>query len=280
MTQQTDLERAVEHDLMTRYRKGIWGRFIGAMQDYRMIDAGDRIAVCVSGGKDSLLLAVCLRALQKHSTVPYTLTYLTMNPGYTQEDSEKIARNAARLNLTTETFDADIFPALQNVKRSCCHVCAAMRRGYLYKEAQKRGCNKIALGHHFDDAVETLLLSQFYGGEYKAMLPKLHSDHYAGMSLIRPLYYVRQRDIEQWRDDYHLSCLQCACEMTRREDSGKRARVKALLETLERETPTLPYNLFHSAESVNLRAVLGHRDGQNADTVSFLTYYDQEESLS
>ena len=247
--------RSVQRD----FRKEIWRKFIAAVKNYGLIKPGDHVAVCISGGKDSLLLATCMREMAKYSDVPFKVSYLSMDPGYTKENREKMIRNAEKLGFQLHIFDSPIFEALATLNRGYCHVCASMRRGYLYKEAKKLGCNKIALGHHMDDAVETILLSLFYGGEYKTMMPKLKSKNFEGMELIRPLYLVREKDIIAWQEHMGVDTLRCACQVTQSEDGGKRKKVKELLKTLEEETPGLFGNIFHSIEHVNLQTVLGYQ---------------------
>lgn len=258
--------RSVQRD----FRKPIWRKFISAVKTYQMIDPGDHVAVCVSGGKDSLLLAVCMRELAKYSDVPFQVSFLSMDPGYTPENRQRMLENAARLGLSLHVFDSPIFEAVESLDRGFCHVCASMRRGYLYKEAKNLGCNKIALGHHLDDAVETILLSLLYGGEYKTMMPKLNSLHYPGMQLIRPLYLVRERDIVAWRDFMGLETLRCACKVTQSEDGGKRRQVKELLARLEAETPAVFGNIFHSIEHVNLQTVLGYQERTDTPIIRVL----------
>lgn len=247
--------RSVQRD----FRKPIWRKFIASVKNYGLIAPGDHIAVCVSGGKDSLLLAVCMRELSRYSDVPFTVSYLSMDPGYTPENRARMIGNAQRLGFDLHVFNSPIFAAVDSVERGFCHICASMRRGYLYKEAQRLGCNKIALGHHLDDAVETVLLSLLYGGEYKTMMPRLKSKNFPGMSLIRPLYLVRERDVVAWRDFMGLETLRCACRVTQSEGGGKRKYVKNLLATLESETPAVIGNIFHSLEHVNLQTVLGYQ---------------------
>ncbi len=247
--------RSVQRD----FRKPIWRKFLSAVRTYDLIQPGDHVAACISGGKDSLVLAVCLRELAKYSDVPFRVSYLSMDPGYTEENRQRMIENAEKLGFELNVFDSPIFEAVNSVPRGACHICASMRRGYLYKEAQKMGCNKIALGHHLDDAVETILLSLLYGGEYKTMMPKLKSKNFAGMELIRPLYLVRERDIIAWKDAMGLDTLRCACRVTSSEDGGKRRQVKLMLERLEKETPAVFGNIFHSIEHVNLQTVLGYR---------------------
>ncbi|MBR2053698.1 MAG: hypothetical protein IJ968_02250 [Clostridia bacterium] len=255
--------RSVQRD----FRKEIWRKFIAAVKNYGLIQPGDHVAVCISGGKDSMLLATCMREMAKYSDVPFQVSYLSMDPGYTKENREKMIRNAEKLGFELNIFDSPIFEALATLNRGYCHVCASMRRGYLYKEAKKLGCNKIALGHHMDDAVETILLSLFYGGEYKTMMPKLKSKNFEGMELIRPLYLVREKDIIAWQEHMGLDALRCACQVTQSEDGGKRKKVKELLKNLEEETPGLFGNIFHSIEHVNLQTILGYQERTDAPII-------------
>lgn len=250
---------AAEHSVITTYRKPIWRNFISAVKNYQLIAPNDCIAVCISGGKDSLLLATCLRALQRHSEVPFELRYLCMDPGYTMENRAQVLENARRLEIPLEMFESDIFSVVNDVPSSPCHVCAAMRRGYLYKEAQKRGCNKIALGHHYDDAVATALMSLFYGGQFKTMMPKVKSDNWQGMELIRPLFLVREEHIIAWQQEQGLQCLRCACRVTSSEDGGKRKYIRDLIERLSQDNPKLKNNIFAALSAVDLDTVLGYR---------------------
>ena len=267
---------AIERSIIKKYRKPIWNRFIGGCKDYRLIEAGDRIAVCVSGGKDSFLLAKCLQQLQQHSDVPFTLHFLCMDFGYRPENRALIEENAARMGVPLEIFETQIFDTVADITDSPCYVCARMRRGYLYKNAQALGCNKIALGHHFDDVIETTLMSMLWGAEVKTMMPKLHSAHYAGMELIRPLYLVREADIRAWQRYNGLRFLQCACRFTERdpahENAGARRAAKALIAQLRRDNPQADYNLFCSTHKVNLGMVQGWQ--KNGEAHSFLDDYD------
>lgn len=247
--------RSVQRD----FRKPIWRKFLSAVRTYELIQPGDHVAACISGGKDSLVLAVCLRELAKYSDVPFKVSYLSMDPGYTEENRKRMIENAQKLGFELHVFDSPIFEAVESVSRGACHVCASMRRGYLYKEAKKLGCNKIALGHHLDDAVETIILSLLYGGEYKTMMPKLKSKNFEGMELIRPLYLVRERDIIEWQQFMGLDTLRCACKVTQSEDGGKRKQVKDMLAAWEKENPAVFGNIFHSIEHVNLQTVLGYQ---------------------
>lgn len=250
------ISRSVQRD----FRKPIWRAFLSAVRDYSLISAGDRVACCLSGGKDSLLLGVCLRELAKYSNVPFEVKYLSMDPGYSPEHRRAMEENFARLGFEPYIFETEIFKAVEGTDRAPCHVCAAMRRGHLYKEAKKMGCNKIALGHHQDDVVETVLMSLLYGGEYKTMMPKVTSENWEGMQLIRPLYLVREKDIIAWKNQLGLETLRCACKVTRGDTGGgARARVKRLVEQLETENNAVFGNVFHSAEHVDLSYVLGYK---------------------
>ena len=265
----------IERSIIKKYRKTIWNPFIGALKEYRMIEAGDHIAVCISGGKDSMLLAKCLQELQRHgSEVPFDLAFIAMDPGYQPENRQRILDNAALLDIPLTMFDSPIFDIVEKEEQSPCYLCARMRRGYLYKFAQECGCNKIALGHHFDDVIETTLMSMLYAAQMRTMMPKLHSLHYEGMELIRPLYMVHEQDILAWCRYNDLSFIRCACAVTdsHREDvSSKRAEIKALIAQLRQTNPQIDQNIFRSAENVNLETILGYYKGDHA--VSFLDEY-------
>lgn len=266
--------QAIERSIITTYRKSIWNPFIGGLKNYRMIEAGDRIAVCISGGKDSMLLAKCLQELQRHgSEVPFTLEYLVMDPGYRPENRRQIEDNARLLQLPIHIFDSPIFSVVNRQGGgSPCYLCARMRRGYLYKYARELGCNKIALGHHFDDVIETILMSMLYGAEMRTMMPKVRSAHFPGMELIRPLYLVREKAIVNWAAHNQLTCILCACSVTDGSaGESKRAEVKALLAQLRRINRQIDQNIFRSAENINLETVLGYHKGE--EQVSFLDNY-------
>ena len=247
------------------YRKEIWTKFLLAVRKYDLIQENDHVAVCVSGGKDSLALAVCMRELSKYGRVPFKVSFLAMDPGYEPENRARMIENARNLGLELTVFDSPVFEAVETAPKSPCHVCAAMRRGYLYKEARKLGCNKIALGHHLDDAVETILMSQLYGGEYKTMMPVLNSKNYEGMQLIRPLYLVREKDIVNWARYLKIDTLRCACRVTRSEDGGKRKEIKELIQMLEKRNSSVVWNILHGIERVNLETVLGYRYTTHGD---------------
>lgn len=267
-----------EQSLVKKYRKEIWIRFIQGIREYKLIEPGDRIAVCISGGKDSMCMAKCFQILERHSDVPFTAQYLVMDPGYNALNRRRIEENAALLHLPLHIFETGIFDIVAGVDESPCYLCAKMRRGHLYKQAQALGCNKIALAHHFDDAIETLLMSMFYSGEVKTMLPKLHSAHFAGMQLIRPMYMVREADIIAWKRHNGLSFLQCACRFTENcvlGDNGggsKRQEMKELLRELRKKSPLVDANLFRSMQNVNLDGVIGWRQGGQRH--SFLDEYN------
>ena len=252
----------IERSLIKKYRKVIWNRFIGGVKDYDLIAEGDRIAVCISGGKDSMILAKCMQELQKHSYMKFELEFLVMNPGYNEENLEKIKINAEILNIPIKVFNAPIFDVVENAGGSPCYLCARMRRGFLYKFAKELGCNKIALGHHFNDTIETVILSMFYGAEIKTMMPKLRSTNYEGMELIRPLYLVREDDIISWGKFNNLEFLQCACRRTEQRsetgtDGGKRSEVKLLIKELKKGNKQLDINIFKSLHNVNVGTLPG-----------------------
>ena len=258
----------VERSIITKYRKVLWNPFIEAVKRYEMIQPGDRIAVCISGGKDSMLLAKLMQQLQKHSDFPFELVFLVMDPGYNELNRRKIESNAALLNIPVTIFESDIFEVADSAGKSPCYLCARMRRGYLYSRAQELGCNKIALGHHFNDVVETTLISMFYGSQLQAMLPKLHSTNFKGMTLIRPLYCVHEDDIIAWARDNDLEFIQCACRLTERSaaDTGdvnvsKRKEIKLLLRRLRQDNPNIEKSIFNSIHAVALDTMPGFKTG-------------------
>ena len=266
---------AIERSIIKQYRKEIWRPFIKGLQAYEMVQEGDRIAVCISGGKDSMLLAKCMQELKRHSGTPFELEFIVMDPGYHPDNRRLIESNAKLMNIPIRIFESDIFNSVADVDQSPCYLCARMRRGYLYDHARSLGCNKIALGHHYDDAIETILMSILYGGQFNTMMPKLHSTNFPGMELIRPLYFVKEEDILSWKDYNHLHFLQCACrftEQTARElaargiekDGGdivhtsKRQEIKELIRQLKKRNPFVEANIMKSVENVNLHACLGY----------------------
>lgn len=265
--------------LTGRWRKNIWRPFMSAVKEYRLVAEGDRIAVCVSGGKDSMLLAKCMQELQRRSPLKFELVFLCMDPGYAPENRRRIEENCALLGIPAEFFETDIFEAIDLMGGSPCYMCAKMRRGYLYRRAQALGCNKIALGHHYDDAVETLLMSMIYAGSIQGMLPRLKSESVSGMELIRPLYKVRESEIIAWRDGHELSFLACACRTTRnmalRADGSadsKRLEMKNLVRHLNRLNPDADRNIFRSLHNVNLDAVIAWK--QNGEMHNYLDTFD------
>ena len=266
----------IERSIITTYRKGIWSRFVKAVKEYELVQEGDRIAVCISGGKDSMLLAKCMQELQAHGEKNFELQFIVMDPGYAPQNRELIENNARLLQIPVHIFETQIFDAVFEIQKNPCYLCARMRRGYLYEEAQRLGCNKIALGHHFDDVVGTTLLSMFYGAEIKTMMPKLRSTSHAGMELIRPLYAVRERDIVAWAAYNDLSFLNCACRFTERvankEEESKRREMKELLARMEESNPDAADNVFRSMHNVALDCIVGWRKGGRRG--SFLDEYE------
>lgn len=266
----------VERSIIKRYRKEIWRPFIKGINEYEMIKDGDRIAVCISGGKDSILMAKCFQELKKHGRNNFEVEFMCMDPGYAPENRKMIEDNCAKLNIPVKFFQSDIFDVVETVDKTPCYLCARMRRGYLYRFAKELGCNKIALGHHFDDVIETVLMSVFYGSEFKTMMPKLHSENYEGMELIRPLYLVKEEAIIRWRNFHNLRFLQCACKMTKSIDEvgggSKRVEMKNLIKELRKVYENIDINIFRSTHNVNLKTIIGYR--QDGKEISFLDHYD------
>lgn len=265
----------IERSIIKEYRKTIWRPFVKGLQEYEMIQDGDRVAVCISGGKDSMLLAKCLQQLKRQSNTKFELEFIVMDPGYQPENRKLIEENAALMNIPVRIFDSDIFDIVVDVDQSPCYLCARMRRGYLYSHAKELGCNKIALGHHFDDVIETILMGILYGGQINTMMPKLHSTNFSGMELIRPLYFVKEEDILAWRDSNHLHFLQCACRFTEQiakeraaageavnggdiVHTSKRQEMKELIARLRKNSPFIDANIMKSVENINLNACLGY----------------------
>ena len=264
----------IERSIITKFRKEIWRPFTKAVRDYQLIQEGDKIAVCISGGKDSMLLAKCMEELQKHGKVKFEICYIVMNPGYRSEIYNQILENARVLGIDIQVFPSNIFDIVDQQTNSPCYLCARIRRGFLYARAQELGCNKIALGHHFDDVIETILLSIFYGGEYKSMPPKLRSTNFSGMELIRPLYFVREDAIIRWAKYNQLSFINCACKFTDSNNvDSKRLEMKHLIRQFESKNPNIGANIFKSSENVNVDTLLGiKKEGQK---ISFLDNYDK-----
>ena len=275
----------IERSIIKKYKKPIWHRFIGGCKDYRLVNAGDRIAVCISGGKDSFLLAKCMQQLQKHSDVPFELEFLCMDPGYRPENRAMIERNAALMGVPLHIFETDIFDTVVNIEQSPCYLCARMRRGHLYKNARALGCNKIALGHHFNDVIETTVMSMFYGSQLQAMPPKLHSTSFPGMTLIRPMYCIHEEDILAWKRYNELEFIQCACRFTENctmcDNGGggsKRQEVKTLLRRLKRDNPNIENSIFRSIHAVALDTMPGYKS--EGVEHSFLERFNAMEAAS
>lgn len=270
--------KEIERSIIKKYRKEIWAKFVKACKEYELINEGDKVMVCISGGKDSFLLAKCVEELQKHGGVKFDAFYVCMNPGYNDANKEMILNNAKKLNINLEMFDSDIFDVANMLnEKSTCYMCARMRRGYLYNKAKELGCNKIALGHHFDDVIETTLLSMFYGSEVKTMLPKLHSENYEGLELIRPLYLVKENNILGWVKYNNLKFINCACKFTEKVNGdinlSKRREMKELIKHLRSLNPDIDYNIFKSLDNVNLNCVLGFK--KDGVYKSFMEDYDK-----
>ena len=265
-----------ENSLRKKFRKTIWSRFTLALKQYRLVNAGDCVAVCISGGKDSTLMAKLFQELKRYSRVPFDVRYIVMDPGYSPANRQLIEENARRLQIPIEIFETDIFGSVVNVEKNPCYLCARMRRGHLYSYARQLGCNKIALGHHYDDVIETILMGMLYGAQIQTMLPKLHSTNYPGMELIRPLYLVREADIVRWRDYNSLRFLRCACRFTENsatdEQLSKRSEIKALIATMKKTNPDVEARIFRSVENVCLDSVVGWKTG--GERHSFLDHYD------
>lgn len=264
----------IERSIIKKYRKTIWSNFIASVQEYELIKENDKIAVCISGGKDSWLMAKCMQQLQKFSQVPFELVFLVMDPGYNAENRKLIEENSKILNVPVTIFESDIFDVTLRAGGSPCYLCARMRRGCLYSKAQSLGCNKIALGHHFDDVIETVLMSMCYSSEVKTMLPKLHSTNFEGMELIRPLYKVKEEHIIAWSNYNDLHFLQCACKFTEqsseREDLSKRKETKALIKYIKTFNKNADDNIFRSIHNVNMATIPGWRDSDSGELHSFL----------
>lgn len=254
----------VERNIIKRYRKDIWSKFIKALEEYELVSDNDKIMVCISGGKDSFLMAKCFQELKRHGKINFSLKFVVMNPGYNEENKDLILKNAESLQIPIKMVDSNIFEVVDSTReKGACYLCARMRRGCLYSIAKDLGCNKIALGHHFDDVVETILLSMFYGGEYKTMLPKLKSSNFEGLELIRPMYFIKEKDIINWVNSSELKFLNCACKFTlkdyKKELVSKRREMKQLIESLRKVNKNIDYNIFKSSENVNMDAIIKYR---------------------
>ena len=275
----TPCER-IERSILTEFRKTLWKPFIAAIKRYDMIHAGDRIAVCISGGKDSMLLAKLLQELHRHSPVPFELEFIVMDPGYNPVNRRRIEENAALMEIPVRIFESDIFDAAANAERNPCYLCARMRRGFLYDRAQELGCNKIALGHHFNDVIETTVMGMFYGSQLQAMLPKLHSHNFDNMELIRPMYMIHEDAIRAWCAANELRFIQCACRFVEARDASmdgvgdsKRQEIKVLLQTLRQTNPDVEKSIFNSIHAVSLDTMPGWKI--RGREYSFLDAYDR-----
>lgn len=269
----------IERSIITTYRKEIWSKFIDSIKKYELIQENDKVMVCISGGKDSFLLAKCIQELIRHGKTPFEAKYVIMNPGYSNDNLNIILNNAKLLGIDIEVFNTDIFEVASKLNpENPCYMCARMRRGYLYDYAKQNGCNKIALGHHFDDVIETTLMSMLYAGEYKTMMPKLHSDNFEGIELIRPLFQVKESSIINWRDANDLKFINCACAFTKKahelENFSKRKQMKELVKYLKELNPEADNNIFNSLNNINLNCIIGTKKDGNYS--SFLDNYNKE----
>ena len=272
----------IEKSLRKKFKKSVFTPFAKAINDFALIQEGDNICVCISGGKDSMIMAKLFQELKRHNKFPFTVQFLCMDPGYNEYNRKIIEENAKLLGIPLHFFESDIFESVFAIESSPCYVCARMRRGHLYSKAKELGCNKIALGHHFDDVIETVLMGMLYSGQFQAMMPKLHSTNFPGMELIRPLYYVREDDIKHWRDYNKLNFIQCACKFTETcstchtdgTTSSKRLETKKLIAELKKTNPFIEKNIFRSTENVSKQTILGLKD--KGVKHSFLEWYDEE----
>ena len=276
-----DFAKNVEQSIRKKFKKKIWSKFTKAINEYELVKEGDCIAVCISGGKDSMLMAKLFQELKLHNKFDFQVKFLVMDPGYSPANRQVIEENARRLNIPITIYESDIFESVFNVEKSPCYLCARMRRGHLYSFAKEMGCNKIALGHHYDDVIETILMGMLYGAQVQTMMPKLHSTNFEGMELIRPLYLVREDDIKAWRDYNDLHFIQCACKFTdtcttcnNNENRSKRMEIKDLIRELKKVNPYVEGNIFKSIENVNLNTVVAYKkDGVKHH---FLETYDEK----
>ena len=275
-----EFAKNVELSLRKTYKKRIWSKFTKAINTYELVKPGDKIAVCISGGKDSMLMAKCFQELKLHNKFDFEVKFLVMDPGYSPANRRVIEENAKRLHIPITIYESDIFDSVYHIEKNPCYLCARMRRGHLYHYAQELGCNKIALGHHYDDVIETILMGMLYGAQIQSMMPKLHSTNYEGMELIRPLYLVREDDIKAWRDYNGLRFIQCACKFTdtcttcnNEENRSKRMEIKELIRTLKEVNPYVEGNIFKSVENVNLDTMICYKTG--GEKHHFLETYDK-----
>ncbi|MCI5937680.1 MAG: ATPase [Eubacterium sp.] len=277
---QDTYQKDVEQSLRKKFRKTIWCKFTKAINTYELVKEGDCIAVCISGGKDSMLMAKLFQELKRHNQVDFDVKFLVMDPGYSPANRQVIEENSKKLGVPITVFESDIFESVYHIEKSPCYLCARMRRGHLYSYAKSMGCNKIALGHHYDDVIETILMGMLYGAQMQTMMPKLHSTNFEGMELIRPLYLIREDDIKAWRDYNNLHFIQCACKFTdtcttcnNEETKSKRMEVKELIRQLKQKNPYVEGNIFKSVENVNLSTVIAYKE--NGVKHHFLDTYDE-----
>ncbi len=260
--------KEIEKSIQKKFHKQLFSKFAKAVRDYRLVQEGDKIAVCISGGKDSMLMAKLFQELKKHRKVSFELEFLVMDPGYLERNRMLLEHNARQMGIPVTVFASDIFDAVYGIEKSPCYLCARMRRGHLYNQARELGCNKIALGHHYDDVIETILMGMLYGGQVQTMMPKLHSTNFKGMELIRPMYYIREEDIIHWRDYNGLSFLQCACRFTEDytrcgedgQSGSKRLEIKNLIAEMKKINPFVEGNIFKSVENVNLSTIIAYKE--------------------
>lgn len=277
-TEKKTFAEEVEISIRKKFHKELFTRFCKAINEYDMISPNDKIAVCMSGGKDSFLLAKLFQELKRHNKFPFELVFLVMDPGYSKINREKIENNAKILNIPITIFETNIFENVFEIEKYPCYICARMRRGHLYNKAKELGCNKIALGHHFDDVIETSLMGMLYGAQIQTMLPKIHSTNFEGMELIRPMYFVHEEDIIHWRDYNKLDFLRCACKFTEmssmdeHENLSKRKKVKEIIASIKKDDPQIEGNILKSMQNVNLSTVLAYKD-ENGVIHDFLTRY-------
>lgn len=272
----------VEKSIQKTYRKNLFSKFAKAINEYQLVKEGDKIAICISGGKDSMLMAKLFQELKRHNKFPFELVFLVMDPGYNKENREIIEKNAKLLNIPITIFESDIFDTVFHIEKSPCYLCARMRRGYLYSKAKELGCNKIALGHHFDDVIETTMMGMLYGAQIQTMMPKLHSTNFEGMELIRPMYLIREDDIKRWRDYNGLYFIQCACRFTNTcsisgddgSSASKRMEIKHLIAQMKKNNPFVESNIFRSMENVSMDTVIGYK--KKGKRYHFLDEYDNE----
>ncbi len=276
--QHSTLNEDVEKSIRKKFHKKLFSRFAKAINEYRLLEEGDHVAVCISGGKDSMLMAKLFQELKKHNKFDFRLSFLVMDPGYNKANREALENNARLLNIPITIFETQIFDAVYEIEKSPCYLCARMRRGYLYNNARKLGCNKIALGHHYDDVIETILMGMLYGAQIQTMMPKLHSTNFEGMELIRPMYFIREEDIIHWMDYNCLKFLQCACRFTDNCNTcgdgvitSKREEIKNLIRNLRKINPYIEGTIFKSVENINLNTIIAYKE--NGVKHSFLDNY-------